>query len=364
MCGIVSITNFNGVPVNKLVKQTFENQRGRGTDGFGLFDHEFGNLVRSTGEKRIRKWLDRYPSRSILFHHRLPTSTDNVHNACHPFSTGQHFKTNYVMVHNGSIHNDYELHEAHAKLDIKYYSEQPDGGFNDSEALLWDVALYLEGKQTELKVKGNVAFVCLAVGKGNKHDRLYFARNTNPLNMLLNENLLMLSSEGEGEPIDPYTLYEYDYVNGKLKTKELAIPTYTYTQTDWSYHAPDETLNRWGAYNEPTDLWKYQREVLYEDLNTPPEDIENTIDKFMWAADGYYTDAVFKIDTVVDGLFELAKATNEFRRKQDIDYTINILIEASEQISDNKAYKDTNSRDEQYTYSELDEDYELIERGE
>src|SRR3990167_98082 len=239
MCGIVSITNFNGVPVNKLVKQTFEKQRGRGTDGFGLFDHEFGNLVRSTGERRIKKWLDRYPSKSILFHHRLPTSTDNDHNACHPFSTREHFKTNYILVHTDSIHNDYELREAHTKLGIEYHSKQPDGGFNDSEALLWDVALYLEGKQTELKTKGNIAFVCLAIGKGNKHDRLYFARNNNPLNMLLNDDLLMLSSEGEGEPIDPHTLYEYDYVNGKMKTKELSIPVYSYPAVTYPAYNSD-----------------------------------------------------------------------------------------------------------------------------
>lgn len=198
-------------------------QKNRGQDGFGLFDYEYKNMVHETQEHNILKWLKRYPSKNLLFHHRLPTSTANVKNACHPFSTKDYFKTNYILVHNGIITNDLELKADHETLGIKYQSVQPDGSFNDSEALLWDVALYLEGQQDGLKAEGMVAFICTAIGKGNKHDRLWFGRNSNPLNMLLDAEGLMLSSEGKGDPIDEHTLYSFDYKTRKLTTKPLDI---------------------------------------------------------------------------------------------------------------------------------------------
>src|SRR4051812_11361997 len=98
MCGIVSVASLKGYPVNKLVRKQFEAQKHRGVEGFGVFDYQEKNLIRSTTERGIKKWLKRYPSSNILFHHRLPTSTDNVKNACHPFSTKDVFRTNYVLV--------------------------------------------------------------------------------------------------------------------------------------------------------------------------------------------------------------------------------------------------------------------------
>lgn len=173
------------------------------------------------------KRLKHSPSSSILFHHRFPTSTENVKNACHPFSTKDFFQTNYVLVHNGHISNARELKAAHTELGIEYHSLQQDGSFNDSEALLWDVALYLEGEQDELKAYGGIAFICLALPKdGRKSSHLHFGRNTNPINMIKTKDMIMLSSEGDGIETKRDTLYSYNYKSKKLDMKDLTIRSY------------------------------------------------------------------------------------------------------------------------------------------
>lgn len=186
MCGIIFAESFVNHDVTPVILTQYEKQKNRGTEGFGLYDRNANHLVRSTTEHGIKKWLSKYQATSVLFHHRFPTSTDNTKNACHPFSTKDYFDTNYVLVHNGWISNAYELATAHEKLGIEYHSVQDDGRFNDSEALLWDVALYLEGKQDSLKARGPIAFICIATpSDGRKSKHLFFGRNTNPLNMLL-----------------------------------------------------------------------------------------------------------------------------------------------------------------------------------
>lgn len=177
----------------------------------------------------------------------MPTSTINVRNACHPFSTGDIYETEYILIHNGMISNDVELANAHDKLGIEYHSNQPDGTFNDSEALLWDVAEYLEGKQDALKAYGMIAFICMAIPKdGRKHTKLYFGRNSqSPLHMQLDDTMIFLSSEGEGESIDTNTLYTYDYRTHVLKTSELTINSYN-PDTVGKYYSV--TQDKWLPY--------------------------------------------------------------------------------------------------------------------
>jgi len=225
MCGIIYAESFDNRSVNNVIMNQYENQKNRGQEGFGLYDVDRNHLVRSTTEKGVMKYLKKHLSKQILFHHRLPTSTKNVKNACHPFSTGSYFPTNYVLVHNGWISNAWDLKRKHEELGITYHSVQEDGKFNDSEALLWDVALFLEGKQESLQARGPIAFICIATpSDGRKSKKLYFGRNTNPLNMLMNEdNFLFLSSEGEGEAIDSHMLYSYNYRSRKLDKVPLTI---------------------------------------------------------------------------------------------------------------------------------------------
>lgn len=289
MCGIVYGHSIKKRPVNNFILDQFDAQRQRGTQGFGLFDGQENNIVRATTENKILDWLCKYDSNLILFHHRMPTSTSNTKKTAHPFATKKYFGDNqYIMVHNGILSNHRDLKEKHEKLGIKYSSVQDDG-FNDSEALLWDLALYLEGKQSGLHMKGDAAFICIKLVK-NKLDKMYFARNSyRPLNMKREDGDFALSSEGAGEPITPDMLYTYNYQIDRLTSKKLVIPSnyevthnwsdnYTYSQKqltsgtleerweypdddDWYTSAQGKTYDEWLEEHEVDD--KRAREIEY-----------------------------------------------------------------------------------------------------
>lgn len=291
MCGIVFATDFTGQPVNKWITHQFEKQRSRGTQGFGLLDGQFNHLIKNPREDKILKWLNKYKSTEILFHHRFPTSTENVQNACHPFSTGRFFETNYVLVHNGWISNAEAMYKKHIKLGIEYSSLQPDGSFNDSEALLWELALTLEGEQEKMECYGAIAFICLATNSDDKRE-LYFGRNNNPLNMHFTKKHLYLSSEGQGDPITSHSLYCYNYKTKELKSKEFDINSYSsepfsYSsypmdyylgfEYDYSESNAERDLRRYGA-NAYGWLDKEKKFHLWEDdghRNTTPPVIKN-----------------------------------------------------------------------------------------
>ncbi len=213
----------------KAVKKRYKRQRSRGTQGFGFYVPGMDRLTHNTREQRILRLLKRSESSEILYHHRWPTSTDNVRNACHPFSTKTFFANNYVLVHNGMIWNDVELSRAHAERGISYISAQSDGKFNDSEALLWDVALYLEGEQDSLKSEGDIAFVLVQNDAQGKPKKLYFARNGgSPLYMMLDHKGMNLASEidedNKASLVPANTLYSWDYETYKLEQTHLEIP--------------------------------------------------------------------------------------------------------------------------------------------
>lgn len=235
MCGLVYSKNFNGKPVNGWINYQFQKQRGRGTRGFGFYNRDNKHIIKTTKEKKIISNLKRRLGSEILFHHRWPTSTDNVPNASHPFTTGKFFGTEngysgttYILAHNGHISESKvrPCYEEHKKLGIKYSSLQPDGGVNDSEALLWEMALVLEGKKEEIGLGGSIAFICLAINE-EKGDKLYFGRNYgSPLKIdLKEEEHLRLSSEGHGEDVETNTLFIFDPKDRLLTKRIMNFPS-------------------------------------------------------------------------------------------------------------------------------------------
>jgi asparagine synthetase B (glutamine-hydrolysing) len=240
MCGIVYLKSFTNDRVNRRVLKQYKHQMNRGREGFGFYIPSTNRMAHHPAENRIKNLLRGNPASEVLFHHRFPTSTDNVRNACHPFSTKSYFGTKqYVMVHNGYLYNEAVLKADHTALGVEYVSVQPNGRFNDSEALMWDIALYLEGDQAKLEAQGAIAFVMIE-RENDVATKLHFARNTSPLNMLYTESELMLSSEGPGKPIEPDMLYTYDYASGELTTIPLEIPDYSWSssrESDYSYYA-------------------------------------------------------------------------------------------------------------------------------
>lgn len=148
-------------------------------------------------------------------------------NACHPFSTKDYFESNYVGVHNGVIWNDNVLEKQHQAIGINYVSRQPNGQFNDSEALIYDIARYLEGDVNELTAEGTIAFIVIKRNTEGKPVTLFFGRNSgNPLKMKRTNNSLTISSEGEGVDVKTNTLYSYDYETGNITERYMYIPSY------------------------------------------------------------------------------------------------------------------------------------------
>lgn len=324
-----------------------------------------------------------------MFHHRFPTSTDNVKNACHPFSTRDFFPTNYVLVHNGHIANASSLKTEHEKLGIVYYSTQPDGSFNDSEALLWDVALYLEGKQDELKAYGGIAFICLGMPNDKrKSTRLYFGRNSNPINMVLNDAMIMLSSEGEGIETTPNTLYTYNYRSHKLHYVPLKINSFAlgacygkpYTTPvggqPYSWDSDDLDHAEQEKYEEQliidateydftilpdSEDYSYESimgedmiDLLFENNNGRTLNIKSTIadrlDSYLEAADGEYSAAfdLLRADIQAYELQVMDDAINETPQDDDLILELDILAACKFTMYSSPFWVSTDSVDPRY----------------
>lgn len=252
MCGIVYIKDLRGRPVNRHVKSRFTEQSARGTQGFGFYMPENNCLFHNTREGRAIRGLLARPSPEVLFHHRWPTSTPNTKNTAHPFAS-RGMQYDYIFVHNGVVNNADDLAKAQAKLGITYRSTHTDAegtSFNDSEALMYDLILWLEGKQERPQAKGSIAFVMIRKDKNGQPDRLYFGRNSqSPLVLERNRHRFVVASEGTGDIVQPNKLYTYHYKSGRLfTTRDIPfIRPYVYSgySNNW---------DSWGAteYNRDT----------------------------------------------------------------------------------------------------------------
>jgi len=369
--------DFMGKPVNGYIMEQFEAQKMRGREGFGVFDITNSRLIRATKEKKILGWLKSHPQPGLMFHHRYPTSTSNRKKACHPFSTKNTFDTNYVLVHNGHISNSRLLKAAHETTGIEYQSYLADEfKFNDSESLLWDVALYLEGQQDTLQAYGNIAFICLAIPKDKrKATKLYFGRNTNPLKMDLTDEHIHLSSEGEGEMIESDTLYCFNYKTKKLTTEPLTIPSgYASTSTtpyggtvgnfpNWGNDPWGSSTQYWDSDEYDDESYAPQRiggfELLPNDehfewsslfpqvrseLYYPKDDgtrvairatVIERIENYLETVDGVYFDAYALLNYDLHVLRRQLRADRVFQRDDDEDLVLEIdMLEAAKEAFD------------------------------
>lgn len=241
MCGLVYVKSYEGKSVNSAVLGIYSEQKARGSQGFGVFDADRGILEKTPKQRKIKSYLKRHPSSEVMFHHRLPTSTANVRNACHPFSTKNFFSKEkgfsgrtYILMHNGVLLNEDELKREHEKLGIKYSSTQESGAYNDSEALLWDMALYLEGQKSKLDAAGTIAFICRVIDPDDKDGGLllFGHNNGNPLIMDRQPKRIVLSSQGKGEDLATDMLYTITLKDNRMMEQKLEIPRYrNYPQT-------------------------------------------------------------------------------------------------------------------------------------
>jgi len=223
MCGLVAVKNLiDDVPVNQVVRTLYECQKLRGSDGFGFVGLTKDNIgtYRAIDEKGIVQYLNNNKFDEILFHHRLPTSTDNTIPTTHPFKIDIPTKgKRYYFAHNGIVNNDDDLQEKHLKLGISYKSiDKKNGSFNDSESLGWEFCLWLNGMIDKFDAKGSVALLCLELNEKNQAQKLFFYRNkSNPLNLFRSKQYLMISSEGCGEEVRENQVYYYDYKSKQIR---------------------------------------------------------------------------------------------------------------------------------------------------
>lgn len=286
MCGIIYAKNLkDNHPVNNLVKILYENQKERGQQGFGFvgLNAEQIGTYRATGEKGIMKYLNEYQYDEILFHHRLPTSTDNTLKSTHPFVIEMDDKK-YYFVHNGIVENADELEKKHSKKGIAYSSREGQG-FNDSEALAWDFCLWLNHRQKKMKARGSVAFLCLEVDKkANRAEKLYFYRNDKTqLKIYKDGTLFLLASEGNYALIKRNWLYLWDYQKRQVKKhRTLNIQGFTsFSFNQYSYTYLDEVSEIQESIavleQERDYLLSVGRSVEAEKLNNEVEYLKNQL---------------------------------------------------------------------------------------
>jgi hypothetical protein len=254
--------NLKKQPARDMVVQQFERQRTRGVEGFG-FVADIGTpfMKKRTKEIDIKREIKKCDANEILFHHRFPTSTENVKNACHPFKI-KGIKTNhwYYVVHNGVITNTSELKEKHDKLKIKYKSLQPDGRFNDSEALAVEIMLYLDGEQENIEARGSIAFICLEFDENSKKKHLHFARNAgNELHYRFRlGSSFQIASEGPWPVVKQDTLHTLNYETMEIEEKPINLQRFL----EVTNTAPDERREFSGYWDDPKN-WKEKQYVSY-----------------------------------------------------------------------------------------------------
>ncbi len=294
MCGIVYYKMRNGKPALKKVRKAYQAQKHRGTNGYGFLEIDkgiVGELKRRQFEQEIFPLLSKSRATEILFHHRIPTSTPNTCNSAHPIPVSNEIlKYDYFGVHNGMISNDVILKEKQEKLGFQYTTELraglqgADGSFyrdnsaktkfNDSEALIIDLALAIEQEKEAIQAFGSIAFIILQVEKGTgRAVKLFYGRNNrNPLKIDLTDTFFKLTSEGGGEEVKAHTLHCMDYATGEFSERPLEVgSTYDGTGTYWDRTSgrASSTTTTQGGVKTTTTFHGGKEEAGFK--TTPPQ---------------------------------------------------------------------------------------------
>lgn len=246
MCGIIGALNCHAhqSSVNDEVAEIFEDQRSRGTEGFGLVFIDEKNKVhvkRATDEIKFLVDLNLNQSTMIFAHHRNPTSTVNYIDQTHPIEVKhKDLKFDYLVMHNGIINDKEELREEHKKLGFEYTTEYEstreewrgaqkvvitDIKYNDSEVFAIEIARFLDGNIKKItKLYGSIASIILQIDKKDRTlERVYVYSNGQPLRLSQNRKVIRINSEGKGELIKENTMYSFDD-DCVIESEELTIP--------------------------------------------------------------------------------------------------------------------------------------------
>lgn len=341
MCGIIGAFNFNKnkETVNEDVLNILQDQIQRGKEGFGVTmigkDNKVETMRATIPAKAI---LDLYMNKAkmIVMHHRMPTSSENKISQTHPIEVDNNLlKHKYLVVHNGVVRNCDKLKKEHEAEGYKYttvrtrqwYSKEEEE-YNDSEALAIEAAYYIEKQTKGLKIEGSVAFIAIQIEKEtNIAKQIFFGRNdSNPLKLSASRSKIRLSSEGEGDNIKAFTLYNFklkDFKIHKRKLEFIEAPKEFLPDVKTNFHSNNSVIDAREDPFEADDFTHYNSDMP-EDAN---DKLEEALDQHVITVDeliaNYFTvlsreetllsedtDTLYR-DTAKQILIELRKAKDK-----------------------------------------------------
>jgi len=285
MCGIIA--NFYHKPIDgkdnkSIIAIQYYKQQHRGTQGAGYIVIDNDNKIhvhRDSNNTNALIQLAKYEYvKCCVFHHRYPTSTDNIAQCSHPIHVSiKGLKYDYYIVHNGVINNDDELKLVHNKEGIVYNTEhvQVEGTtytfnngdtyesnsdsirYNDSEGVSIEMARLIENKVTTLEhVTGSYALIAVQVDRKTKRAVAVYSyrNNSNPLK-LSGDYVFSLASENTGDDIVAGRLYSCDMqgvITDRLVLEYAPVTTQAgfYTGTNSKTYQGTTT---WNAYDDDDD---------------------------------------------------------------------------------------------------------------
>lgn len=254
MCGIVYM--HSNKAVQKKVMARYLEQRTRGNEGFGFISFTNGIIKtykRFQNEKDVKKALQSVKDTHVLFHHRYPTSTENVAETAHPIKVSHsELKYDYYVVHNGVISNPSTLKLQHEKLGYTYNTVITTqyicangvtytGGtqFNDTESLAIELARNIE-LGTAITATGSASFIVLQVVKGGKKavSLIYGTNGGNPLTINRdNKHSLCIASQGGDIDVPAMVLHTLDIKTNVMNTSTLDMVGYATKSTTIGYNS-------------------------------------------------------------------------------------------------------------------------------
>lgn len=277
MCGIIgAFKHSEKFKTIERVKRQYQAQKSRGTQGFGFVAGIGKEIVyyKSETEKDVLAALEELNDPTfILFHHRIPTSTENNVISNHPIfiHNKKNLSSKYFLIHNGHISNADLLKKDHEKLGINYrttserrsyFNSYSNKEYTDSEAAGIELALFIE-KGKPFNAIGTMAIIMLEINKNNKPISVYTYRNSNPIKFYRNQHGCFYSSEGPGYMLSPGILTRYDLESGLLESMNIGYENSSNTKI---YKDNDIKL-LCGNQNKSTDetldaLYSYKNTII------------------------------------------------------------------------------------------------------
>ena len=343
----------------------YEEQKARGTEGFGYIAVEDGyikRVVRAKTEEEIMAKLETEVSNEILFHHRKPTSTPNYVGAAHPLEIfdPKILDHKYFVVHNGVISNDISLKREHETLGVKYqteyteqshtrktvvfpnYTEELPGSsittvtkHNDSEAFAWELALFLDGYKNKIEARGTISFIAYQTDENNKIKRIFWGHNQgNPLVIEMvgkkDDEMVVLKSLGKGDDVPTDVIYSHNYETGETTEEEVEVGTY------YGYKSNNVGYGKNKGWDGPN----HQRALLpvVHQINEPPAHVvskkkedEDTVARYDFKNDL----KLIETEKELEQSFLQAESRELLKEERKLADTI---LNLEEEIATNEAY--------------------------